>query len=170
MYDLTGKRYNKLLVLKEGIKKSDTSREKWWECLCDCGKTVSVRSYSLRIGDTKSCGCLLYKTSNRDKIMVHGMYNTITYHSWEQMKQRCLNPKATRYPSYGAVGITICSQWMEFASFLKDMGERPKGTTLDRINPYGNYEPTNCRWATYKEQSNNQRRHHVMPEEVALSC
>lgn len=100
----------------------------------------------------------------------HGMHNTKTYHSWEQMKQRCLNPKATRYPTYGGVGITICERWSEFKNFYEDMGIRPAGTTLDRINPYGNYEPNNCRWATYKEQVHNRRRNHVVPEEVTPLC
>lgn len=96
----------------------------------------------------------------------HGMYNTRTYHTWEGMKQRCLNPNATRYNEYGAVGIKLCDRWLDFKNFLEDMGERPVGKTLDRIDPFGNYESENCRWATPKEQSNNQRRH-KRSEEVA---
>jgi hypothetical protein len=100
----------------------------------------------------------------------HGMWQTRTYHTWEQMKQRCLNPKATKYPAYGAVGVVICERWLEFKHFLEDMGERPVGKTLDRINPFGNYEPSNCRWATYKEQVHNRRRNHVVSEEVSPPC
>lgn len=89
----------------------------------------------------------------------HGMYNTPTYHTWEGMKQRCLNPKATRYPDYGANGIIVCDKWLSFEGFLEDMGVRPKDMTLDRINPHGDYTKENCRWATRKEQQNNQKRH-----------
>jgi hypothetical protein len=74
------------------------------------------------------------------------------------MKQRCLNPKATAYAYYGGRGVTICERWMSFDNFLADMGERPEGRTLDRIDPYGNYEPSNCRWATYAEQTHNRRK------------
>jgi hypothetical protein len=73
------------------------------------------------------------------------------------MKARCLNPKHARYPKYGGQGVTVCERWLEFPAFLSDMGERPKGYTLDRKDPYGNYEPINCRWATPKEQRRNQR-------------
>lgn len=80
-----------------------------------------------------------------------------TYISWCSMKQRCLNPKATGYHNYGGRGIIICERWMEFENFLSDMGERPEGMSLDRINNDGNYEPSNCKWSTPKEQFKNSR-------------
>lgn len=159
MYDLIGQRFSRLLVLKRDLNIGGKGKQIKWICQCDCGNITSSGSYELRKGTTKSCGCFSrYRDHTQDNIR-HGMHKTRTYHSWEQMKQRCQNPKATRYPSYGAVGITVCERWQLFDNFFADMGDRPEGKTLDRINPFGNYEPGNCRWATYKEQANNQRRH-----------
>ena len=83
------------------------------------------------------------------------LYKSPTYHSWDNMKGRCLNPNNRKYPSYGARGITVCPEWMSFEKFLADMGEKPKGTSLDRKDNDGNYEPNNCRWATPLEQQRN---------------
>ena len=82
---------------------------------------------------------------------------TPTYMSWSAMLSRCYNKKATGYKLYGGSGIVVCQRWKKFENFFSDMGSRPKETTLDRINPYGNYEPSNCRWGTLKEQNYNRR-------------
>lgn len=166
-YNLIGKKYNRLLVLERDFTPR-ASRQCYWKCLCDCGNQTMVDSWSLRHNKTKSCGCLQKENRYLISHIQHGQWQSRTYHTWEGMKQRCLNPNATRYPNYGGKGILICNEWLDFKNFYRDMGDRPVGKTLDRINPYGNYEPTNCRWATYKEQVHNRRRNHRITEEVIL--
>ena len=87
----------------------------------------------------------------------HGYDGTPTYKSWQSMKERCYNSNSISYKNYGAIGIEVCERWMVFENFLADMGERPEGMTLDRIDNDGNYEPINCRWATYIQQSRNRK-------------
>lgn len=88
----------------------------------------------------------------------HGMSKSSAYGSWENMRARCLNPNSPAYQLYGGRGVTICDRWSDFAAFLADMGDRPAGATLDRIDVDGNYEPDNCRWATPRQQALNTRR------------
>lgn len=156
--DLTGRKFGRLTV----IRRSGTApnRNVIWECVCEAdGNTVHVRSSSLLRGITKSCGCLS-KEKARERMKVfarkHGYEGTPTYRSWDSMKRRCTDPNSTSYKRYGAKGVTVCDRWSDFANFLADMGERPKGHTLDRYpNRNGNYEPGNCRWATPRQQSWN---------------
>lgn len=96
------------------------------------------------------------KPGNKNALK-HGLKESPTYYSWKSMKARCLNPKGTSYSHYGALGIKIYEPWLDFMSFLNDMGIRPKGKTLDRINPDGDYEPNNCKWSTPVEQQRNRR-------------
>ncbi len=94
----------------------------------------------------------------------HGLTKTPAYRSWDSMKTRCLNPKCSKFAYYGGRGIRVCERWLNFANFLADMGERPEGkTSLDRIDPNGNYEPGNCKWATSAEQGEH-RRNNIMVE------
>ncbi|MCK5608150.1 hypothetical protein KAR91_40085, partial [Candidatus Pacearchaeota archaeon] len=149
---LVGKKFGRLLVLGEASKKG---KKLYWHCVCDCGRNITVYAESLKGGDSKSCGCL-----NLERVTKHGMIDTIEYTSWKKMKSRCYNPKHKHFNHYGGRGITVCGRWMEsFENFFKDMGPRPsKKYSLDRINNNGNYEPSNCRWATLSEQHRNTRR------------
>lgn len=147
-----GKRFSQLLVIGPSTKRGT----KWLDlCRCDCGTEKLVSRSDLGSGNTKSCGCRAsVVTSERNT--KHGMYGTPTYQSWWAMKQRCTYPNHIEYPRYGAAGITLCEQWMEFSNFLADMGERPAGRySLDRIDNSRGYEPGNVRWATRVEQANN---------------
>lgn len=131
-------------------------------CVCKCGQRKEIDGQSLRRGQTRSCGCL-HRDASRTR-RTHGESRardgrpTPTYKSWQGMRQRCENPKSEKYRLYGARGISVCERWRRFENFLADMGERPEGTTLDRIDPDGNYTPTNCRWADATTQSRNRRR------------
>ena len=134
-------------------------------CRCVCGKVTKVFRYSLINGDTQSCGCLRYEKL-RKSITSHGMCGTPTYKSWTLMKSRCFNPKSTQYKWYGARGVIVCDRWKKcFKNFYEDMGDRPEGHTLDRINVEKGYCKKNCKWSTQKEQTRNTRRNVVVEVE-----
>ena len=155
--NLIGIKFNKLTVIAES-EKSKSGRPRWL-CRCDCGNESIVLSYNLKNSAVKSCGCnSLEYISNLNK--KHGNASKIKsseYIAWESMNRRVNNPNYKFYKNYGGRGIAICSQWKNFEAFLEDMGKKPVGTTLDRIEVNGNYEPANCQWATKEQQANNTR-------------
>lgn len=157
--DYSGRRYTRLLVVRPaGYRVLDCGViHWWWHCQCDCGTKVVVSSQNLRKGDVKSCGC--YRRERGGSLnRRHGLTHSPAHHSWLAMKQRCLNPKHSAFRNYGGRGITICQRWINsFENFLADMGERPEGTSLDRIDVDKGYSPENCRWATKSEQARNVR-------------
>lgn len=151
------KRLTAVKIVRTGAKK----KPELWLCRCACGKEKTCNKYSLLGGGSKSCGCLRRENTAMLKLS-HGLAGTPTYASWCSMKSRCLNPNYPKFKDYGARGIKIYDRWEKFENFLADMGERPKGKTLDRIENDGDYEPANCRWATPRQQGNNQRTNHLI--------
>lgn len=151
-------RFGRLITIRyiagEGKRKS------YWLCTCDCGETSKVSSSRLYMGHTKSCGCLGQENLKRRhaEMVTHGGSELRAYSSWFGMKARCLNPLSNQYADYGGRGIKICDRWLEFENFLADMGERPVGMSIGRIDNNGNYELGNCRWETSEDQCKNTRR------------
>lgn len=157
LVDRTGDIYGRLTVVgrDESVGPASNGRRTRWICNCACGGQKSATGHELASGDTTSCGCF-HKERLLSRVKTHGMTRTPTYRSWQAAKERCHNPNASNYPSYGGAGIEMCQRWREsFEAFLEDMGERPAGMTLDRQDQCKGYEPGNVEWATAQEQSRN---------------
>jgi hypothetical protein len=128
-----------------------------FSCRCYCGTVKTLYGADLRAGKTKQC-TICHNRQNAQNNTKHGYWDTPTYKIWQQMIQRCTNPKSSGYQYYGGRGIKVCDRWLKFEYFLKDMGGRPSKLTIDRIDNDGNYEPENCRWVTHKVNCNNRHR------------
>lgn len=156
---IEGERYGKLVALREVARRTPDTRR--FECQCDCGELTIVDMRNLRFGITKSCGCRLREIQEAISIRAkltparseHPLYPT-----WKGMLKRCNDPGDDAYKNYGGRGIQVCHRWtVSFEDFLEDIGNRPNGAMIERKNNHGNYEPSNCKWATATEQVRNRR-------------
>ena len=157
--DIAGQRFGRVVAVE---RSGSADRNSLWICRCDCGNEFVTKGVSLRNGGTQSCGCARAESSaesNRKRLTTHGMSYTRTFKTWSMMLNRCLNPRAENFRYYDGRGIAVCERWRSsFENFLADMGERPPDLTIDRYpDKDGNYEPGNCRWATWSEQNSNKR-------------
>ena len=150
--DQTGNRFGRL-VAQCLVSKSPTM----WSCVCNCGNKVIVDASNLRSGHTRSCGCQKKEELSKRRFK-HGLSHCSEYRTWSEAKRRCTIKVHPAYENYGGRGIRMCATWRkDFRKFYQDMGPRPKGLTLERIDNDGNYEPRNCCWATRSQQNRNQR-------------
>lgn len=144
--DITNQRFGRLVAIRKVKIKSRRIR---WHCQCDCGHKHIATGVDLRNGHIASCGC-------KQGYHVHGYGQHPLYHVWYNMHKRCTDPTHIAFEYYGGRGIKVCKRWNTVANFIADVGKRPRGRSLDRIDTNGDYTPSNWRWATPKQQRNNQ--------------
>ena len=170
--NLTGRKFGRLTVIKESLIRKGNRIT--WVCKCVCGNTKIVRGGDLLSDRVNSCGCLrkeITAANNKKNKTIHGYHETPTYRSLASIKSRCLNIKDEHYKDYGGRGITVCDRWRySFEKFLKDMGEKLKNKTIDRTDNNKGYFPSNCKWATQKEQSRNTRANRLIEYKGEIKC
>lgn len=157
MQDLTGQKFGRLTVLEFAYRKG---KHYYFLCKCDCGNTIVIRRDSLlKKNFTQSCGCIAIEKS-KQRFKKHGLHGSRLYYIYHNLKHRCLNPQNEEYINYGARGISICDEWLKdfknFSDWAIANGYNDT-LTIDRIDNNGNYEPSNCRWITNKQQQRNKR-------------
>jgi hypothetical protein len=162
--DLVGQRFGKLVVERRAKPNTNARQRAHWRCRCDCGRTTVKLGKYLTNGDTRSCGCEQRAMRARGNVKHRGIiggHKEREYGIWRSMKSRCYVTSSSNYRFYGGRGVRICDRWLkDYAAFRADMGPCPEGFTIDRIDPSGNYEPSNCRWASWADQHRNLRVHH----------
>ena len=156
--EMPGCHFGRLTVVSISEAREDRkTKHTFWRCLCSCGKTVDVDGTKLRNGHTKSCGCYKLDAISTAQT-VHGeSHQTPEYQTWCSIRQRCFNKNSADYPDYGGRGITVCLRWSNYENFLEDMGRRPQGCSINRIDNDGDYTPQNCEWSDKYQQARNRR-------------
>ena len=160
--DWKGERFGRLVAV-EMVERDQKWRDHKWRFRCDCGGEAITGIKQAKSGHTKSCGCL-FREAMVARNTRHGLSrkHPIEYRIWKNMRGRCNTPTDSDYADYGGRGIRICDRWTDFAAFFEDMGQRPEGHSLDREDVNGDYDPSNCRWATDKQQANNKRSNYLI--------
>lgn len=162
LIDMIGKKIGRLTVVEraENTKQGTTQ----WKCICECGNEVVILGSNLRQGRTKSCGCY-QKECAKKRITTHGETKTRLFTVWQKIKDRCYNENHKSYKDYGGRGISMCDSWKDSFEAFRDWAIEngySDDLTIDRIDVDGNYEPSNCRWVTQKEQQNNRTNNHLL--------